>query len=295
MQDGAAEAAFMRDDEDGERPFCDFELGTAFDQRDSRPRDGRRAAGEHRSPGTPLAPGTARARAVAQVMRYTAGGRRLARPRPIRPPAGHASMLLLLDALPGRLRPRARRRPQFPSVGFAHAGTPRAVPTTQRRGDDQPSRPGFRQRRRNGARRGPPPPAFRPRGGRPPRLRDLRRRRPRGHEPRGRVARPATLGLGRLVYVYDDNHITIDGPTELSYSDNVPERFAGYGWHVGAAWARRRTILTRSRWDSARESPSRTGRRSSSCVGHIGWPSPMLHQTPHRSTATRWEPTRSRT
>jgi transketolase len=40
------------------------------------------------------------------------------------------------------------------------------------------------------------------------------------------------LGLGRLVYVYDDNHITIDGPTELAYTDDVPKRFAGYGWHV---------------------------------------------------------------
>src|SRR4029453_13175555 len=33
------------------------------------------------------------------------------------------------------------------------------------------------------------------------------------------------LGLGRLIYVYDDNHITIDGPTELAYSDRVAERF----------------------------------------------------------------------
>ena len=40
------------------------------------------------------------------------------------------------------------------------------------------------------------------------------------------------LGLGRLIYVYDDNHITIDGPTELSYSDDVRSRFEGYGWHV---------------------------------------------------------------
>jgi len=40
------------------------------------------------------------------------------------------------------------------------------------------------------------------------------------------------LGLGRLVYVYDDNHISIDGPTELAFSDDVPTRFAGYGWHV---------------------------------------------------------------
>ncbi len=38
--------------------------------------------------------------------------------------------------------------------------------------------------------------------------------------------------LGRLVYVYDDNHISIDGPTELSLSDDAAKRFAGYGWHV---------------------------------------------------------------
>jgi transketolase len=40
------------------------------------------------------------------------------------------------------------------------------------------------------------------------------------------------LGLGRLVYVYDDNHVTIDGPTELSLSDDVVGRFEAYGWHV---------------------------------------------------------------
>ena len=40
------------------------------------------------------------------------------------------------------------------------------------------------------------------------------------------------LQLGRLVYIYDDNHITIDGPTELSYNDDVGERFAAYGWSV---------------------------------------------------------------
>jgi transketolase len=40
------------------------------------------------------------------------------------------------------------------------------------------------------------------------------------------------LGLGKLVYVYDDNHITIDGPTELSLTDNAVLRFESYGWHV---------------------------------------------------------------
>ncbi len=40
------------------------------------------------------------------------------------------------------------------------------------------------------------------------------------------------LGLGKLVLVYDDNHISIDGPTELALSDDAPARFAAYGWHV---------------------------------------------------------------
>ncbi len=40
------------------------------------------------------------------------------------------------------------------------------------------------------------------------------------------------LGLGRLIYFYDDNRITIDGSTELTLSENVGLRFEGYGWHV---------------------------------------------------------------
>jgi transketolase len=40
------------------------------------------------------------------------------------------------------------------------------------------------------------------------------------------------LGLGKLIAVYDDNHITIDGGTDLTYSDDVPGRFRSYGWHV---------------------------------------------------------------
>jgi transketolase len=39
-------------------------------------------------------------------------------------------------------------------------------------------------------------------------------------------------GLGRLIVVWDDNHITIDGVTELAWSDNTPDRFRSYGWHV---------------------------------------------------------------
>lgn len=40
------------------------------------------------------------------------------------------------------------------------------------------------------------------------------------------------LKLGKIVYLYDDNRITIEGNTDLAFSENVPERFKSYGWHV---------------------------------------------------------------
>jgi transketolase len=40
------------------------------------------------------------------------------------------------------------------------------------------------------------------------------------------------LGLGKLIVLYDDNGISIDGPTTLSFTENVLLRFEAYGWHV---------------------------------------------------------------
>ena len=41
------------------------------------------------------------------------------------------------------------------------------------------------------------------------------------------------LGLGRIVYLYDDNDISLDGPTQLSFdTEDVAKRFEAYGWHV---------------------------------------------------------------
>lgn len=40
------------------------------------------------------------------------------------------------------------------------------------------------------------------------------------------------LGLGKLVYLYDDNKITIDGSTDLAFTEDVSQRFEAYGWHV---------------------------------------------------------------
>ncbi len=38
--------------------------------------------------------------------------------------------------------------------------------------------------------------------------------------------------MGKLIFLYDQNHITIDGKTEITYSDDVQKRFEGYNWHV---------------------------------------------------------------
>jgi len=84
------------------------------------------------------------------------------------------------------------------------------------------------------------------------------------------------LGLGRLVYIYDDNHITIDGPTELAYTDVVAERFDAYGWHtdnIGEVANDTDALEAAVRRAKAVEDrPSLILLRS-----HIGWPSP--HKT----------------
>ncbi|MBI3089281.1 MAG: transketolase [Candidatus Tectomicrobia bacterium] len=43
------------------------------------------------------------------------------------------------------------------------------------------------------------------------------------------------LGLGKLIALYDDNHISIEGRTELAFSEDVGGRFSAYGWHVQKA------------------------------------------------------------
>jgi transketolase len=86
------------------------------------------------------------------------------------------------------------------------------------------------------------------------------------------------LQLGRMVFVYDDNHITIDGPTELAYSDDVPKRFEAYGWHVvqlGEVANDLDAIEAGLRAGIAEEArPTLLVLRS-----HIGYPSPKVQDT----------------
>lgn len=81
------------------------------------------------------------------------------------------------------------------------------------------------------------------------------------------------LGLGKLIYIYDDNHISIDGPTELSLSDVAAQRFSSYGWHVqdiGEAAEDLDAIET-----AIRNAQAVTNQPSIIIVrSHIGYPSP---------------------
>ena len=40
------------------------------------------------------------------------------------------------------------------------------------------------------------------------------------------------LGLGKLIVLYDDNDISLDGPTKMSFTEDVLARYEAYGWHV---------------------------------------------------------------
>ncbi|HUF97979.1 MAG TPA: transketolase [Ilumatobacter sp.] len=88
------------------------------------------------------------------------------------------------------------------------------------------------------------------------------------------------LGLGKLICVYDDNHVTIDGVTELAFSDSTPERFRGYGWDVVELGevandldALEAALLAAK---DVTDKPSLLVLRS-----HIGYPSPDHTDDPH--------------
>jgi transketolase len=78
--------------------------------------------------------------------------------------------------------------------------------------------------------------------------------------------------LDNLCWVYDNNHITIDGPTEIAYDDDVAARFAGYGWNVTRVGdANDLNLLTRGFEAFKKEE----GRPTLIILdSHIGWGSP---------------------
>jgi transketolase len=86
------------------------------------------------------------------------------------------------------------------------------------------------------------------------------------------------LGLGKLVAIYDNNHITIDGSTSLSSSDDPAKRFEAYNWHVDDIGEASNDVdeleAAIRRAMAVEDRPSLIILRS-----HIGWPSPDFTDT----------------
>jgi transketolase len=84
------------------------------------------------------------------------------------------------------------------------------------------------------------------------------------------------LGLGKLIYFYDDNHITIEGDTVLTFSEEVRRRFEAYGWHVQAPSGHDRDAIAQAigQARSEAERPSLV-----ICRTHIAYGSPNKQDT----------------
>ncbi|HEY0144181.1 MAG TPA: transketolase [Thermoanaerobaculia bacterium] len=84
------------------------------------------------------------------------------------------------------------------------------------------------------------------------------------------------LGLGNLIYFYDDNNISIEGETRLAFSEEVKKRFESCGWHVltidGHDRAAIRKAIKRAQKETAR--PTLIAAKTI-----IGWGSPKFHGT----------------
>ncbi len=84
------------------------------------------------------------------------------------------------------------------------------------------------------------------------------------------------LGLGKLIYLYDDNHISIDGPTELTFTEDRCARFGAYGWHVQQVDGYHREAVARA----LRAARAETNRPSLiACRTHIAYGSPNKQDT----------------
>ena len=86
------------------------------------------------------------------------------------------------------------------------------------------------------------------------------------------------FGLGKLIYFYDDNHISIEGVTELTYSDNVKKRFEGYNWHVQNIGEKANDIKAIS---EAIENAKKEKDKPSLIIirSHIAYGAPNMHDT----------------
>jgi transketolase len=84
------------------------------------------------------------------------------------------------------------------------------------------------------------------------------------------------LGLGNLIYLYDDNNISIEGETRLAFSEDVKKRFDAAGWHVQSVDGHDRNAIRKA----IKKAQKETDRPSMIvCKTVIGWGSPKFHGT----------------
>ena len=204
---------------------------------------------------------------------------------------GHSSLTLYIQLYLAGYGLELDDLKQLRTVGLAHPRPPRARPHDRRRDDHRPARPGLRQRGRHG-------------DGGPPRARPVRPgcRRPGtarstttiyvlasdGDMEEGISHEAASLAahqkLGNLLLIWDDNSISIEDDTNIAKSEDMPARFAAYGWHVQHVdWRTRpratRKIprpCTRRSWTAQKvtDRPSFIALRTI-----IGWPAPTKQNT----------------
>ena len=154
---------------------------------------------------------------------------------------------------------------QFRQLDSKCPGHPEYRWTSRRRDHHRPARPGRGHQRRHGHRRplagGPLQPA---------RLRDCSTTTStpsaatadmmEGISQRGRLARRPPRSSSNLCWIYDNNHITIEGNTDLAFSEDVATRFLGYGWNVTRVGDANDLDDARARLRDVPERPA-TGRR----------------------------------
>jgi transketolase len=88
------------------------------------------------------------------------------------------------------------------------------------------------------------------------------------------------LQLGNLILMYDDNHITIDGSTEITFTDDTAKRFEGYGWQVLRADANDQDAVAVALERGVADATHPT---LIICRSHIGYGAP--HKPGHRTRA----------
>jgi transketolase len=84
------------------------------------------------------------------------------------------------------------------------------------------------------------------------------------------------LGLGNLIFFYDDNNISIEGETRLSFSEDVKKRFESYGWHVLKIDGHDRDAVRKAIRRAQKEAAKPTMIIAKTI---IGWGSPKFHGT----------------